>query len=124
MRVRYQVLSLVLALAVLILGSLVPMWAQSTNTGTVVGTITDQSGRLLARWVGGSRNSGLMVMERGPRFFHLSSRHRLVDFFFFDKIAGIVPTTKSPKSRKIFPLRYPSIVLPRERRIGIRGAGQ
>ena len=48
MRVRYQVLSLVLALAVLGLGSLVPMWAQSTNTGTVVGTITDQSGAVVA----------------------------------------------------------------------------
>jgi hypothetical protein len=48
MRVRYQVLSLVLALAILSLGSFVPMWAQSTNTGTVVGTITDQSGAVVA----------------------------------------------------------------------------
>ena len=47
MRVRHQILSLILALAVLCFGSGLSMWAQSTNTGTIVGTITDQSGAVV-----------------------------------------------------------------------------
>ena len=35
MRVRHQVLSLILVLAVLCFGSVLPMWGQSTSTGTV-----------------------------------------------------------------------------------------
>ena len=38
-------LSVALALCLVIA---VPMWGQSTNTGTVVGTITDQSGAVVA----------------------------------------------------------------------------
>lgn len=47
MRVRLQVLFLVVVVAVLCLGIVVPAWAQSTNTGTVAGTVTDPSGAVL-----------------------------------------------------------------------------
>ena len=43
MRVRQQVLTLLLVSLVLCSGSALPLWAQSTNTGTVAGTVTDQS---------------------------------------------------------------------------------
>jgi hypothetical protein len=47
MRVRLQVLFLVVVVAVLCLGFVVPAWTQSTNTGTVSGTVTDPSGAVL-----------------------------------------------------------------------------
>ena len=43
MRVRHQVLSLVLVLAVVCFGGVLPVCAQSTSSGTVVGAITDAS---------------------------------------------------------------------------------
>ena len=47
MRVRLQVLSLLVVVAVLSLGMAVRVWAQSTNTGNVVGTVTDASGAVI-----------------------------------------------------------------------------
>ncbi len=47
MRVRLQMLSLVVVAAVLCLGMVVPAWTQSTNTGNVAGTVTDSSGAVL-----------------------------------------------------------------------------
>ena len=52
MRVRRQIFSslfacLFLCSAVLWLSSAAPAWAQSSNTGTVAGTVTDQSGAVV-----------------------------------------------------------------------------
>jgi hypothetical protein len=52
MRLRDQILSVLVTLllsapAVLYVGCASPAWAQSTNTGTVVGTVTDQSGAVV-----------------------------------------------------------------------------
>lgn len=46
MRIR-QICFLLLFTAIFCVGSLAPAWAQSTNTGTMVGTVTDQSGAVL-----------------------------------------------------------------------------
>jgi hypothetical protein len=48
MRVRHQVLSLILVLAVVCFSSALPMWGQSTSTGTVAGSVTDPSGAVVA----------------------------------------------------------------------------
>jgi hypothetical protein len=53
MRIRHQIFSslfavLLLCSAVLWLSSAVPVWAQSTSTGTVVGVISDASGAVVA----------------------------------------------------------------------------
>jgi hypothetical protein len=47
MRVRWQVLSLMVAVAMICMVGVVPLWAQSTNTGNVAGTITDPSGAVV-----------------------------------------------------------------------------
>jgi len=51
MRVRYQFFSVlptrILCVSVLALCSALPMWGQATNTGTIVGTITDPSGAIV-----------------------------------------------------------------------------
>jgi hypothetical protein len=52
MRATKQILSvfvtlLLCAAAILCLGSAVPAWAQATNTGMIVGTVTDQSGAVV-----------------------------------------------------------------------------
>jgi hypothetical protein len=47
MQVRRRVLSLIVVVAMVCLGSVLPLAAQSANTGSVVGTVTDQSGAVL-----------------------------------------------------------------------------
>ncbi len=46
MNIRIAKLAFVLVLAVCV-GSALPIWAQSTSTGTVAGSITDQSGAVV-----------------------------------------------------------------------------
>lgn len=48
MRVRHLFVSLLAVSAMLCLGSILPLFAQSTNTGTVVGTVTDPTGAVLS----------------------------------------------------------------------------
>jgi len=48
MRIGLRVLSLMAAVAILCMGVAMPMWAQSTNTGTVVGTVMDSTGAVVA----------------------------------------------------------------------------
>src|SRR5580700_6059728 len=52
MRVHHQILSslftvLIVCSSLLWLGNAPPTWAQSTNAGTVAGTVTDQSGAVV-----------------------------------------------------------------------------
>ena len=48
MRIGLRVLFLMVAVATLCMGVAMPMWAQSTNTGTIVGTVTDPTGAVVA----------------------------------------------------------------------------
>lgn len=75
MRVRLQVLSLVVVVAVLCLGMVVPAWTQSTNTGNVAGTVTDSSGAVLPgvnvtlSQMGTSSTRSAVTNDAGKYFF-------------------------------------------------------